>query len=339
MLIFETDLEFDAYCDKITQQRGLQASMIAGFYSGITNHLAIRLEECNNFDTPFHEAIHQQVYNRGLLQRLSPIPQWFDEGIATCFEAANGKILAQPNKVSPRYARQAFRTDHMSWQEMHLQDEVFRNGEAVSEAYGQAWGLHWLLITKYKPEYNNYLKILSEKSPLADDTPQERETDFSTAFKKSLADLEKEFPGALNLAVKKQNIQLEQVKQRGISFTESNLGKVTMTAIKSNGVLRLEGELTNISPVRPMSFLVLTVFGDGTCGNWFYDKVDMSKTVHLAPQIPIDRVADFTDFGPADSYRVHILSAPIDHPIAEEWRQKRGLTNLPKRRGTKTSKK
>jgi hypothetical protein len=339
MLIFETDVEFNAYTEKITQQRGLQASMIAGFYSPMTNHLAIRLEECSNFDTPFHEAIHQQVYNRGLLQRLAPVPQWFDEGIATGFEAANGKIVAQPTKVSARYGRQALRTNHMSWNEMHMDDDVFRTGQAVSEAYGQAWGLHWLLVTKYKSEYRQYLRTLHEKPAMGDDTPDERKSDFSAAFKKSLPELEKEFPQALQVAAKKQNVAINPEKPRGISVTESDLGKVTMTAIQVNGVMRVEGELVNISPLRPMCFMVLVVFDDGTYASWFHEKVDLNKTVHLEPQVPLDRLPDPSLNGSGDTFQVQVLSAPVDHPIAQEWREKRGLPKVSDRKSRKVTKK
>lgn len=338
MLIFETDQEFDAYTKKITNQRGLQASMIAGFYSALTNHLAIRLEECSNFDTPFHEAIHQQVYNRGLLQRLAPVPQWFDEGIATGFEAANGKILAQPTKVSSRYGRQALQMNRMSWEDMHTDDDVFRNPDAVSEAYGQAWALHWLLITKYKVEYQKYLKTLHEKPAMSVDTPAERQADFSAAFKKPLRELEAEFPKALQFAAVKQKVTLDPIKPPGISVTESNMAKVTMTAVSNGGELRVEGQLVNISPLRPMSFLVLIVFGDGMCATWFQDKVDINKTVPLARQRPIDVIAGTEFNGPANSYQVQVLSAPSDHPIAEEWRTRRGVSSFPKRRGARSTK-
>ena len=336
MLIFETDLEFDAYAEKITQQRGLQSAMIAGFYSPITNHLAIRLEECSNFETPFHEAIHQQVYNRGLLQRLAPVPQWFDEGIATGFEG-NGKIVTQPTKVSPRYARQALRTNRMTWDEMHADDTVFRTGESVSEAYGQAWGLHWLLVTKYRPEYKKYLKTLNDKPAMGNDTPSERMADFSAAFKKTLPEMEKEFPDTLQLAAKKQKVSLDPAKPVGISLTESNLGKVTMTAVSVNGTLRLEGKLENISPLRPMSFVVLVLVGDGTYSAWFQDKVGIQKTVPLEVQIPTERFPGADASGQPGTYRVQVMSAPSDHPIAEKWREKRGFTDLTTRRGSRTS--
>lgn len=323
MLIFETDLEFEKYTEKITQQRGLQASMIAGFYSGLTNFLAIRLEECSSFDTPFHEAIHQQVYNCGLLQRLSPVPQWFDEGIATGFEAANGKVLAHPTKVSPRYARQALLRDNMTWDEMHLHDEVFRGDVLVSEAYGQAWGLHWLLITKYKNDYNKYLKLLAQKQPLAVDSPEERKSDFSSAFKKSLNDMEREFPEVLQLAVKKQKIPVDVPRPVGISMTESNLGKVQMTAVSSNGVLRVEGKLFNQSPLRPMSYLVMVVTDAGDYALWFQDAVGISKTVPLDAQAANQRLPGASNSGTGSTFRVMVRSAPSDSALVSEWRTKR----------------
>lgn len=336
MLIFETDEEFEKYTEHITQQRGLKAQMIAGFYSGLTNILAIRLEECSSFDTPFHEAIHQQVYNCGLLQRLSPVPQWFDEGIATGFEAAKGKVVAHPIRVSPRYARQALSHDNMTWAEMHVHDEVFHGDVLAAEAYGQAWGLHWLLITKYKTEYNQYLKRLSEKTALAEDSSAERESDFSSSFKKSLAELEKEFPNVLQLAIKKHKVVLDTPKTVGISQTESDLGKVTMTAVSTNGNLRLEGELANISPLRPMSFLVVVVTSAGDYTAWFQDAVGVSKTVPLETQIINTQNSNAGGQGQGRTYRVLVRSTPSNSPKAAEWRNQRdkALTEIIKSRRT-----
>src|SRR6185369_10850436 len=90
VLIFETEEDFEKYHNDSTGGRGLSAQNISGFYSGLTNYLAIRLAECRTFEVPLHEAIHQQVYNRNVFQRLSSVPHWFDEGIATGFEANQG---------------------------------------------------------------------------------------------------------------------------------------------------------------------------------------------------------------------------------------------------------
>ena len=91
VLIFETDDDFEEYTAKATGGRGLSAGNIAGFYSPITNYLYVRMSECYSFSTPLHEAIHQQCFNTGVLHRLSPVPTWFGEGIATGFEDRTGK--------------------------------------------------------------------------------------------------------------------------------------------------------------------------------------------------------------------------------------------------------
>ena len=328
MLIFETDIEFEKYTVKITQQRGLQASMIAGFYSGLTNFLAIRLEECSSFETPFHEAIHQQVYNCGLLQRLSPVPQWFDEGIATGFEGATGKVVAHPIKISPRYAKQSLQHNKLTWEDMHLHDETFRGDVSVAEAYGQAWGLHWLLITKYKTEYNKYLKLLSQKPPLGDDNPEERKSDFAAVFKKPMNEMEREFPQILELAIKKQKVVSELPKPPGISLTESNLGKVQMTAVQVNDVLRVEGQLFNMSPLRPMSFLVMVATDAGSYALWFQDKVEIGKSVPLPAQAANQRLPGANGLGTGRTFRVLVRSAPADSPRVAEWRSQRGSSVL-----------
>ncbi len=328
MLIFETDIEFEKYAERITNQRGALVARIAGFYSPITNHLAIRLEECSSFETPFHEAIHQQVYNCGLTQRLSPVPKWFHEGIATGFEGVNGKVVSHPIKISPRYARQSLVEDNMSWEDMHIHDQTFRGDVLVSEAYGQAWGLHWLLITKYKPEYNKYLKRLSQKPTLGDDSAEERKADFAEAFKKPMGEMEREFPQILEQAIKKQKFTGDPPKPRGLSVTESNLGKVTMTAIKGNGILRVEGQLFNQSPLRPMSFLVMVLTDDGSFALWFHDKVEIGKTVPLAAQAANQRLGGAGGSGSGQTFQVLVRSAPADSARIAEWRGLRGTRVL-----------
>ena len=57
------------------------ARRVAGFYSKLTNILAIRLEECRTFDTPLHEAIHQQVYVRKILPRHGADPDVVRRGV------------------------------------------------------------------------------------------------------------------------------------------------------------------------------------------------------------------------------------------------------------------
>ncbi|MBX3438569.1 MAG: DUF1570 domain-containing protein, partial [Planctomycetaceae bacterium] len=102
-LIFESDRDFNAYVAESTDSSGLSAEHILGFYSPLTNWLAIRIGECRTYQVPLHEAVHQQVFNRGLLQRLAGVPVWFNEGIATGFENDGERINVGPNKVNTTY--------------------------------------------------------------------------------------------------------------------------------------------------------------------------------------------------------------------------------------------
>ena len=320
-LVFETDKQFDEYSAETTGRSTSGSSVVlAGFYSKLNNRLAIRLTECTNFETPFHEAIHQQVYNRGLLQRMAPVPAWFDEGIATGFEASKEKVTANPNKVSPRYARQALLTDNFSWEQMHADDRVFRGDVLVNEAYGQAWGLHWLLITKYKAEYQKYLKTLSAKTPLSEDTPDQRRQDFSGAFKKSLKEMEKEFPDVLTIAARKQKVSTEPPKPPGVSLTEAGMGKAEVFAVSVNGDLQVEGKLQNLSPLRPMTFHVMVITDGGTYADWLIDNLDVQKIAPLPRQAVQRRLRNVQPTGVGRRFSVMIRSSPTESDEARAWK-------------------
>ncbi len=193
-LIFESDRHFDAYTARVTEdQSGLSSPNIAAFYDLQTNRLVIRLSECTTFDTPLHEAVHQQVYNRGMLQRFAPIPSWFNEGIATGFEGDGERVRSGPKSISDRYGRMALRARVVTWNEIVTRDEPFQGDVLAAEAYGHAWGLHWLLVTKYRVEYNNLVKHYAAKKPLDFDRPDERVAEFEKIVGKSVAELQREF--------------------------------------------------------------------------------------------------------------------------------------------------
>src|SRR5579871_1123762 len=149
LLIFETDDDFIKYTQADTGGGGLTAGNMLGYYSGLSNHLVIRMSECHTFETPLHEAIHQQVYNRGVLQRLSSAPAWFNEGIATGFEGNGERINAGPLKVNTRYAKYAMQSRNVDWDDVVADDKAFRGDVLAGEAYAHAWSIHWFLVTKY----------------------------------------------------------------------------------------------------------------------------------------------------------------------------------------------
>lgn len=192
-LIFESDRHFNTYTTTVTGQQGLSAENIAAFYDLLSNRLVIRLRECTTFDTPLHEAVHQQVYNRGILQRLAPVPAWFNEGIATGFEGDGQKVRSGPKSVSDRYGQMALRARVVNWKEVVANDRAFQGDVLAAEAYGHAWGLHWLLVTKYRTEYNKLVRHFSAKQPLSLDRPDQRVAEFEDLLGKSVQDLQDEF--------------------------------------------------------------------------------------------------------------------------------------------------
>ena len=128
--------------------------------------------------------------------------------------------------------------------------------------------------------------------------------------------------------VTKQNVKSELPTPPGFSETESNLGKVQMTAVSTNGVLRVEGKLLNLSPLRPMSFLVLVVTDAGNYALWFQDAVAISKTVSLPPQAATERLPGANGGGAGRTFQVLVRSAPSDSPRVAEWRSQRGARVL-----------
>jgi len=320
VLIFETDADFDKYTNEVTGERGLSASRVAGFYSGLTNYLAIRLSECRTFDVPLHEAIHQQVYNRNVFQRLSPIPHWFDEGIATGFEANQGRIGIGPTKVSPRYARASKASRELTWEQMLTTDSVFMGDVIAGEAYGHAWGLHWLLVTRYRSEYSKYVRLLATKEPLQKSSPEDRLADFHSVFEKSPDELQQEFHSALDAGLKRQKVSLERKRTPGMLTVYDNSGQVDMTAVQfADGRLQVDGQLTNISPIRALTYYVMVETDSGMYANWVVPNVEINKVTKLKPQ-NVRKMLPGASAGPGQgAFRVRVFSAIPGSEETQAW--------------------
>ncbi|MFK7819631.1 MAG: DUF1570 domain-containing protein, partial [Planctomycetaceae bacterium] len=196
LLIFESDADFEKYHSSITGGAGLSAGNVAGFYSPLTNWLVIRMTECLTFETPLHEAIHQQVFNQHLLQRLAPTPAWFNEGIATGFEGNSDKISRGPSRVSVRYSRLVGAARNINWSSLVAEDRAFRGDIFAGQAYVHAWSMHWLLVTKYKEQYAKYVELIGKELPLAKPDAKKRKRDLEEVFGKSAGELQSEFPKA-----------------------------------------------------------------------------------------------------------------------------------------------
>jgi hypothetical protein len=334
VLVFEGLADFRKYETEVSGGTGPSARAIAGFYSPRTNYLAVRLDECRTFEIVLHEATHQQSFNRNLLNRLAPIPAWFAEGIATGFEANQGKIRIGPGKICPRYASKALAAKQIDWDRLLIDDTIFSHDALLSDAYGLAWGLHWLTVTKYKSEYSKYLRLLAEKNPLEQDNPLQRREDFETAFGKKVTELGKEFRQTLEAGMKRQKTVMEPPKlPAGLSETNQNLGTVDLSALRSGAdplsPVQVKGTLMNLSPLRAMTFRVVVVTDAGSYAEWLIPSLEMGKSTYLLPQTINKAMAGFPAVAPGNpgaagggphTFRVHIHSAPPESAEATQWR-------------------
>ncbi|MDB5342160.1 MAG: hypothetical protein JWP89_537 [Schlesneria sp.] len=321
LLIFETDDDFIKFTAEQTGGRGLSAQNILGYYSVLTNHLVIRMSECHTFETPLHEAIHQQVYNRGILQRLSPSPAWFNEGIATGFEGTGEKINSGPLKLNTRYARGAMRARTVNWDEVVANDRAFRGDVLAGEAYAHAWSIHWFLATKYRKQYIEYLQLLSQKQPLQRDDSQTRVDDFERIFGKRVGKLQSEFPQAIESAAKKQKVSLETPKPPGYMLRQINLAEVEMSAARvNNGTMQAEGRMRNLSLLRPMSFYVTVETDAGTYADWYLPNVAPQKEMPLAKQFAQKQMQNAPG-GPSQTFVVKVRAAVADSDTALQWQR------------------
>lgn len=319
LLIFESDEDFETYTNSVTGGRGLSATNILGFYSGLTNWLAVRMSSCDSFEVPLHEAIHQQMYNR-VAQRLAPIPKWFDEGIATGFEASGQNINVHPLQINSRYARQTQRlTGNVDWRNIVRDDTAFTTDILAGDAYTLAWCLHWMLVTEQKEGYQEYVQKLAALPPLGEQQERERVEHFETAFGKSIPELQARFQDALQVGIKRQKVDLRDPKQPGFAEAQQQLGAIQLRAIGTGGLTKADGRLKNISPLRNMSFYVTFESESGLYTDWILADVRPGQTVPLKEQLANKRIGG-VGLGSGDRFRIFIRSVAADSPTATDWK-------------------
>ena len=144
--------------------------------------------------TLVHEATHQMAFNGGLHQRLAPVPLWLSEGVATYFEtpdlASDRGWKGIGNVNTTRLERFLANQRAGALEQIVLGDEPFRRPDEALDAYARAWALTFFLTQTRKAAFVGYLRTISRKEPLADDSEEERLDDFKAAFGASPADLE-----------------------------------------------------------------------------------------------------------------------------------------------------
>ncbi len=324
LLIFESDDDFDAYAEKVTQGQGLSAGRISGFYNGLTNYLAIRMTECHTFEVPLHEAIHQQVYNRGVLKRLAPIPAWFNEGIASGFESNSDRISAGPTKIHQRYAKMAQTASQLTWSQLITDDQAFRGDVLAGEAYCHAWSMHWILVTKHARQYTAYVKHLSEIEPFSKQETETRRADFIRYFGEDIDALKREFEQALQIAYRRRRKPTEKKERAGYLHAQRALADFELTAINRQdlgGVLEVEGRMRNINPFRSLSFSIVVITDAGVYAQWILPNVSSKQVVPL-PKKYADKIApNRVRTGSYNSFRVKVRSISPESEEAARWKQ------------------
>lgn len=144
--------------------------------------------------TLVHEATHQMAFNCGMHRRLAPVPLWVSEGIATYFETPDlgndrgWRGIGGVNK--PRLERFLQCPRPAAVEGIVLGDEPFRQADAAIDSYARAWALTSFLVQTRKEAFVSYLRMLADKEPLADDSPDQREREFAAAFGATPAEME-----------------------------------------------------------------------------------------------------------------------------------------------------
>ena len=314
VLIFETDDDFNAYTTKHTGGQGLSAENIAGFYSPRTNFLYVRMSECYSFATPLHEAIHQQCFNTRVLSRLAPLPVWFSEGIATGFEGNGDRVQSDPFKLNAAYVKIITKSGglprQMSWDDVVTTDQVFRGDIFAGSAYIHAWSMHWLLVSKFRKQYPEYLRYLSTLEPLTEESTRVRSAKFEEIFGATPNSIQEEFGPAFQAAMKRFKPPKGSEERPGAISRITNLAGVDAYA-ESNGInMKVQAQLRNLSPIREMAFVVTVVSDSGNTAQWYLPNMKINEFQLLQPKLVRGR-----------GFNVMVQSTPSDSDTAASWRR------------------
>ncbi|SFJ48726.1 DUF1570 domain-containing protein [Planctomicrobium piriforme] len=324
LLIFESDQDFEDYFTTTSGGKGLSAGSVLGFYSQLTNRLAVRMTSCDSFAVPLHEAIHQQISNR-VLHRLAPIPRWFAEGIANAFEGNGDKIDTNPGKVNADYVRRAQAVPRDApWSKVVGDDGAFLADVLAGDAYTLAWCLHWTASTQYKDGYKAYVQALAKRRPLEELPPFADDLLFEKSFGVSQNAMQAQFPDAVLTAARKQKVDLSPPPRRD-EFEQKSLCQyfISATAIsRPNGpaTLKLTGSARNLCPFRDMTFYITVETEGGFYAEYLFADLKPRQMVKLPEGVRLLPIPGRPQ-GPSSRYSVFVRSVPADSPEAAKWKQ------------------
>ena len=151
--------------------------------------------------TIIHEATHQLIFNRGMQTRFAESPLWLNEGMAMYFEAPDLKARrgwTGPGAIFDERLQQ-FRKDLQSrkgvdsLKQLISSDQRLRNQDTAASAYAEAWAFSHFLLNRKPDQFVEYLKHMSQKKALVEDSAEQRLTEFSRFFGEDLEKLDAEF--------------------------------------------------------------------------------------------------------------------------------------------------
>ena len=127
---------------------------------------------------------------------------------------------------------------------------------------------------------------------------------------------------------------LDPPQPKGLSLTHENMATVEMGAVnkvsEAGNRLEVQGKLTNISPLRTLTFYVTVETETGTYAEWLLPAVDVNKTVPLPAQV-VRLTMEGAPGGASRTFRVHVKSVPADSEEAAAWKQ--GRVPMPRFQG------
>lgn len=153
------------------------------------NQMLTRPDAERTVATIIHEATHQIAFNCGLQTRYADIPLWVSEGIAVYFETpdlSSARGWRNIGAVNPgrlaQFRQYLAKRPVNSLASLLADDTRLRDPKQALDAYAESWALNYFLIKHRGKQYDGYLKMLSEKSPLIWDKPEARLRAFQDAF-------------------------------------------------------------------------------------------------------------------------------------------------------------
>lgn len=150
--------------------------------------------------TMIHEATHQLMFNRGLQTRFAESPLWLNEGLAMYFEAPdlNSKrgwqvpgLIFEQRLI--RFRRNLPNRNANSLESLIMSDKRLRDAETAVDGYAEAWAFNHFLLNRHSDQYVAYLKHMSTKKALVEDSPDQRLAEFQQFLGPDLNALDKEF--------------------------------------------------------------------------------------------------------------------------------------------------